>query len=609
MCMNTRQAKPAALFAANVSSKFVSRTLAPSVQHSSRHCLACGRQIAMGLQRQKLSPTANLLRNSRLFSLPNPLPRPPIHDLGINAANNRASESATLPFPTHQAIVTTPKSLARGDWGFKRPLPARSRIVQGSSPVVKLHQLDTIEHVTDYESATDHVRTRQKFEALSIPMLRGMSAIREYANSTPLISAFESWSDVTSYDEDRGLNEAGKMLEAVKQSLEENVKAKFEFPSDYIWTPVKLPREDKHTAMQRHNARRWKHGGPWIPGMSADEFARFVNKELSARKKEFSRYLRHYAKSDIYTARKQASSIRTMPDDPLSIDKHLEQQEDINYEARMHKEWSNISDEEIDARINKLRLEVATDPIGSKLVVNLIVPFLRIPAIKLKDTTYSIENKPGESHKFRFDDDIAPLSTHPSAGLGYLRSNAYITNHPILGPQAERTPVKARVIETRTASSKPAAKFGVAGFVAIDDHRVGSERVHQINTDPAFEIDIKTPGGAKVDVNPRFGSITNDGRVHLKLQRASGPEIQVAKGELEERPPVVRSLFQKYNNDLLSNLSNVSKRTTELNENSPEALKFLQFATNPDAAAANPFAGTQETSPGATGTAPERGNS
>ena len=91
----------------------------------------------MALRRQSLSPTANLLRNSRLFSLPNPLPRPVVGET-VGAGITKASDSATLPYPTHQAIVTTRSSLARGDWGLKRNLPARARVLQSSDPVLRI---------------------------------------------------------------------------------------------------------------------------------------------------------------------------------------------------------------------------------------------------------------------------------------------------------------------------------------------------------------------------------------------------------------------------------------------------------------------------------------
>ncbi|KAF1964280.1 hypothetical protein BU23DRAFT_562066 [Bimuria novae-zelandiae CBS 107.79] len=554
----------------------------------------------MALRRQNLSPAATLLRNSRLFSLPNPLPRPPVSE-PVAAGVEKVSNTATLPFPTHQAIATTPKSLARGDWGLKRPLPSRSRLLQISDPVVKVKQLDTIEHITDFDSATDHVRTRQKFEELSIPMMKGMAAMRGQVLALPTSGAFERRSDVTSYEEDEGLDEAGKILETIRESVGRNAAhkkqqrgreffaTKFnkkphredEFAKTFV--PFELPQPDE----ARHNVRRWKHEGPWLPGMSADEFTKYMTTQLIARKAEFNRYLRHYAKNQIYVSRVAAAKSANVPDNPLDLDMHLEQQESEEYTAQQAKEWSNITDEEIDARIKKLRSEAAVDPLQSKLVQNLIMPFLRIPSIKIKNTNYAVNSK----SEYRFDDDVAPLSTHPSAGLGYLRTNAYMNNHPILGPQGEHTPVKARVIEPRTASRKNFARVGVAGFVANDDHHGASEKyaLHQVASDPTYEIDIHTEGGAKINVLPRFGSVTSDGRIHIKLNRSVGAEVQVANGALEDRPPerTIASEAGSSDMDMLRNLSGMSRSGAELDEQSPQAQQFMQFV---DPNVKNPFA-------------------
>ncbi|KAK7182433.1 hypothetical protein DPSP01_014010 [Paraphaeosphaeria sporulosa] len=517
----------------------------------------------MALRRQSLSPTANLLRNSRLFSLPNPLPKPPVTE-SYGAGTQKISDTATLPFPTHQAIATTPKSLARGDWGLKRPLPSRSRIVQKANPVVKVTQLDTIEHITDFDSASDHVRTRQKFEELSVPMLKGMAAMREQALGVAASGAFDRRSDMTSYEEDEGLDEAGVILEAIKKSVAaNNAKAKKTF------VPFNLPQPD----MARHNARRWKHEGPWLPGMSADEFTKYMTEQLSRRKAEFNKYLRHYVKNEIYTSRQVASRNKT-PENPLDLDAHLAQQEDPAYIASQEKVWAKISHEEIQAGIHKLRAEAAVNPLQSKLVQRLIVPFLRIPTIKLKDTTFSADAKSDDAVRYRFDDDVAPLSTHPSAGLGYLRTNAVVSNHPILGPQKERAPVQARVIESRTASRSTTAKLGVAGFVTNDEFvSTGERKSYRSNEDPAYDIDIHTPGGAKINVLPRYASVTNNGRVHIKLARSVGAEVQVARGELEDRPPVRSSLENP--EDLLRGLASGSSGT-ELDEQSPQAKQFMQ---------------------------------
>ncbi|KAF2443148.1 hypothetical protein P171DRAFT_56264 [Karstenula rhodostoma CBS 690.94] len=548
----------------------------------------------MALRRQSLSPTANLLRNSRLFSLPNPLPRPPVTE-SYAAGTQKISDTATLPFPTHQAIATTPRSLARGDWGLKRPLPSRSRIVQKSSPVVKVTQLDTIEHITDFDSASDHVRTRQKFEELSVPMLKGMAAMREQALGVAASGAFDRRSDMTSYEDDEGLDEAGMILEAIKKSVTANSEKRKNTKKaerEHAFVPFNLPQPD----MARHNARRWKHEGPWLPGMSADEFTKYMTEQLSRRKHEFNKYLRHYVKNEIYTSRQVASRNKT-PENPLDLDAHLAQQEDPAYIAEQEKVWANISPKEIHAGINKLRSEAAVNPLQSKLVQRLIVPFLRIPTIKLKDTTFSTDAKSDDAVRYRFDDDVAPLSTHPSAGLGYLRTNAYVPNHPILGPQNERLPVQARVIESRTASRSTTAKLGVAGFVTNDEFvSTGERKNFRANEDPAYDIDIKTEGGAKVNVLPRFASVTNNGRVHIKLQRSVGAEVQVAKGELEDRPPG-RSAAVENPEDLLRGLGS-GQSGTELDEQSPQAQQLMQFAADPNAfpAADRPAAGIRAAS-------------
>src|SRR5690348_438613 len=108
----------------------------------------------------RVSPTANLLRKSRLFSLPPSLSPP-----APTATSSRVSESetATLPYPIRAAIETPSSSLANGDWGLKRPLPSKSTTGSSSTPVVRVNKLDTFEHITDFESAADHTVTLKKW--------------------------------------------------------------------------------------------------------------------------------------------------------------------------------------------------------------------------------------------------------------------------------------------------------------------------------------------------------------------------------------------------------------------------------------------------------------
>ncbi|RMZ73360.1 Mitochondrial ribosomal MRP51 [Pyrenophora seminiperda CCB06] len=666
----------------------------------------------MTLSRQSISPTANLLRNSRLFSLPNPLPRPTVSE-NFRASVIKASDTATLPYPTHQAIATTKPSLARGDWGLKRPIPSRSHLVQVSDPVLRVTQLDTIEHVTDFDSAADHVRTRQKWEEMGVPLMKGMTQMRNPDfNGVPPSGAFEIRDDTTHYDTDMGLDEAGLYLKALKNSMpSERAKAEWEtFHAQWkgkweekkaSWTsrgwgeqltdfesaqekakqgrrqlldrhkrilkreskafrthwatewaakkadwearglsspehperaaeatalkkqvsdaavalrkrwveekaslagktPARMPwlveftafeqeQEDAKRALRQqiaatpfaplnpppvdpvvHNTRRWKHDGPWLPGMSADDFVAYLSKEISARKKEFKAYLTEYVKSEIYTSRRLAAKNNTEDMPPL------DSQEAEAWQATKEKEWRNISPSEIEAGIKTLRKETASDPLSSKLVRKLIFPFLRVPTIKLKHSAYAMDESRNDVNAYHFDQELAPLSTHPSAGLGYLRTKSYITNHPILGPQAKPAPITARILQARrTAAGRQEAyaKFGVAGFVANDQYR-NTGGSYQVGAKDVETLDVDTPGGRKVFVQPLFASVSNDGRVHVKIMRSTGPEVDVARGELDDRPPARETM----ESDPLRNLGSMGRSgVKELDEMSGEAAMLNQY--------------------------------
>jgi Mitochondrial ribosomal protein subunit len=177
----------------------------------------------------RLSPTANLLRTSRLFALPPALPLP---QKPPTSKNVYESDTATAQHPTHAAIVTPASSLARGDWGLKRPLPAKSTSDKSSKPVVRVKALDTFEHVTDFESASDHTLTLQKIQELNMPM--SLPAKLNYAAS--IIPRHQSPFDtlIDNTENSEGLKEPG--------------------------------------------AKQFRHSGPWLAGQSEFEFQAYLQK-------------------------------------------------------------------------------------------------------------------------------------------------------------------------------------------------------------------------------------------------------------------------------------------------------------------------------------------
>ncbi|PKX98840.1 mitochondrial 37S ribosomal protein bS1m [Aspergillus novofumigatus IBT 16806] len=205
----------------------------------------------------RLSPTANLLRKSRLFALPSALPLP---QQDATSKTVFESDTATLPHPIRASIVTPASSLARGDWGLKRPLPAKSTSEKSSRPVVRLNVLDTFEHVTDFESAADHTVTLEKFQELHMPM--SLPSKVNYATSmVPRHqSPFESVVDNT--DTSKGLQQPG--------------------------------------------AKQFRHSGPWLAGQTEAEFKAYLNK-VRERKPELLQKLReHFIAKRTAERRKQA---------------------------------------------------------------------------------------------------------------------------------------------------------------------------------------------------------------------------------------------------------------------------------------------------------------
>ncbi|KAF7511517.1 hypothetical protein GJ744_004105 [Endocarpon pusillum] len=188
----------------------------------------------------RLSPAASVLRNSRLFSIPPTL----------NPPTSLTSDTATQPYPTHAAIETPPSSWDRGDWGFKRSLPLKSTTRTGTTTIRVRKGIDSAEHITDFESAGDHVLTLRKWKELNLP-LRFMK----------------------------------------KHNRDDNTSV-FEAKLDNI----------SSSASSTH--RRWRYDGPWLAGQPGWEFDALL-KRVRARKVEFKQYVRARLSTERTMSRRQ----------------------------------------------------------------------------------------------------------------------------------------------------------------------------------------------------------------------------------------------------------------------------------------------------------------
>ncbi|KAK4228825.1 mitochondrial ribosomal protein subunit-domain-containing protein [Podospora fimiseda] len=193
---------------------------------------------------KRVSPGGALLRASRMFSLPAPIPAPVESD----SATSFNSTTSTTAFPTHQVITTLSSSRKRGDWGLKRPLPLKST-TKSSNPMLRVKAIDTIEQITDYTSAADHGLTLRKFQELRLPITTRKSNLdpQQRVSDHFQMSVFEDRIDTTDIA-----------------------------PKD---------RADKIDL-------RWKFTGPWLAGMTEGDFKTYLTKTVRPKRPAFRRFLK-----------------------------------------------------------------------------------------------------------------------------------------------------------------------------------------------------------------------------------------------------------------------------------------------------------------------------
>ncbi|KAI5307185.1 phosphatidylinositol kinase- protein kinase tor1 [Ascosphaera pollenicola] len=412
----------------------------------------------------RVSPAAHLLRKSRLFSLPPHLPSPA---RPLTAEPLAYSESATKIYPTHQAIVTPPSSAARGDWGLKRPLPAKSTIDRSSSPILRINSLDTLEHITDFDSAADHTRTLEKFHELELAISKprdNLTLRRRSAGTSPHVSVFE---------------EDAALAESLTRPVDETTPSTEEMRSPRLG--------------------RYRFKGPWLAGQSDAEFNEYL-KQVRNRKAEFLDFLRKRFHAQRNAHKKRAASEENgIPTAGVEEEKFSEE---------LFQEW-----------LRKERLRPKELPIAMKKFLDFAPPMVATSAYT-GHKVFSWDTGPSDVSSPTYATE-GPPQTHPSAGLSYLRTQARVFNHPCFGPQQERPVVDTRIL--RSAKAGPQSHriaSGVAGFIAYDTNmRHVDSRFMQISED--------APGGPKLPSHVFRATIGSDGRVNVHVRQAKNPSVDI----------------------------------------------------------------------------------
>ncbi|KAH7159836.1 mitochondrial ribosomal protein MRP51 [Dactylonectria estremocensis] len=415
-----------------------------------------------------VSPGGALLRSSRLFSVPKPLPEPALSNLHVG---NHKSPTMTRPYPQYQAITSPLSSREKGDWGFKRPLPLKTTMTT-STPLIRVKQVDAIENITDFTSAADLSLSLEKFGELGVAL-----SIPKGTDRGPIHAQANQWQ-----------------------------KSVFEEDMDFT-----VSREG------RAGDKRWKFRGPWLARMSEGEFLEYLEKRVRPKRAQFRQLLKEKLAADktAHQATIAKDQGKTAPPSVSSND---------------------ITEVEFTSYIRSLRSDRAT-------LYGLVSKFLDLaplgqPVGIIQTILSTGDNAAAESPYGK----SGPPPSHPSGGISYLRTNSYMENHPVYGPQGRHTPVMARVVHPRGTSP---AKLGVGGFVAdapagdefsvkFDRNRAHSNKTMLVGIQ---HLDTTTYGGAKAYVEPQTATIDPAGKVVLQLRQTS-PESQLLAKEAQGREQV-----------------------------------------------------------------------
>lgn len=257
------------------------------------------------------------------------------------------------------------------------------------------------------------------------------------------------------------------------------------------------------------DAKRWKFKGPWLAKMTEGDFNAYIAAEVRPKRSQFRRVLKEKLAAEI-TADQRSEAAEQGRDPPPAI------------------RAESITDVQFTEYLYKLRNSRAK-------LYSLVSKFLDLPPLSqpvgfVNTGIFGSDNHKAPESPYGL---AGPPSSHPSAGISYLRTNAVMENHPVYGPQSRRTPVQTRIISPRTGAIP--ARLGMGGFVAtvpVGDNSFNVSALHRRNQQliPGLQrLDVTSYGGAKTYIEPVAAQVNSSGQVIIKNIETTAIAQLVAK--------------------------------------------------------------------------------
>ncbi|KAI8961607.1 mitochondrial ribosomal protein MRP51 [Daldinia sp. FL1419] len=427
---------------------------------------------------RSVSPGAALLRSSRMFSMPTPIPGPPGD---LSSATKHYSPTSTIHFPTHLTVTTTASSRVNGDWGFKRPFPLKTT-TNTTHPLARVRQVDSIEQVTDFQSASDHTITLRKYQELNLPI------------SVPIANALDTYS-------------------AVKYT-----KSVFEEDAD-----VTALNDEQKVELAN---KRWKFTGPWLAGMTDGDFKKFLEKKVRSKRTEFRAFLKKVLAAELSEKQALNASENAQPP-PVTADEIADDQL-VDYLKELRQDRMTLYN------LVSRFLDLAPVDLGTELQL-----LGRLAPGKKKEfargSPYGATGPPithpsaGLSYlrtrNFQENHPIyGPQLHHAPVKARVLKPTSKSTNNykPSIGVAGFIGSTPAGDTAFNSSKQRSLSKFNAA----------------------LHNLDLETYGGSKVYVQPEMASVDSAGRVLINLGEPN-EQSQMVQKELVGEGTVFDELVKK----------------------------------------------------------------
>jgi len=449
-------------------------------------------------------------------------------------------------------------------------------IADRTNPTLRITAQDTVEHITDFEPANDHTQTVEKWQEMNVAFThqvpRSTVSRSEQAGA---LGAYEARVDNTDPERAReNAKGASDLTSQLMDTLTPKDQARWKFHGPSIPTmdesafkrfvnDIKSSRMDEfqkflgdkilkkvvHTAEQDLRTRAVNEPGELLQGSAGGRTPDLgeVEQSTGSVKTPHNRLPTERGSEPKMKGEQGLGETWVAPKDIATLPWH----ERLSQIKTLHPH-NQIAHVDTLTFNEKIRYFIGSESAAKQLVSDRTKMLRGDTTLKSSLAAYIREfldlpplhggGEGAQSSSSSFASDVAndfnsavegkayvPPTTHPAAGLSYLRSNAYIENHPLLGPQAFHTPVSARVLQLNGHANNPTNHpyLGVGGIVtegrdyALDSLEHTSDRQQR-------------SGGPKAWTQPQSAFVDAEGRIRLKLAKPDNHSISVKKGASSE---------------------------------------------------------------------------